>query len=125
MFSSKLSWDFSKKNECDNLVKKWKITFQASDMKDKQFLNLINSNNNLLELLYIRGGLWLQNFGHSNSLYARASRVITNHALIGKYRLRFFPNKEFRCSCSQYSIKSRHHILYECKRFSCSFCHVP
>jgi len=87
MFPSKLSWDFSKKNECNDLINKWKITFQVSDLKGKHFLDLVDSNNNLLEPSYIRGGPWLQNFGHSNSLCVRASRAITNHALIGEYRL--------------------------------------
>ena len=72
------------------------MIFQASDMKSKQFLDLVNGNNNLLELSYIKGGLWLQNFGYSNSLYARASRAITNYVPTGKYRLRFFLNEEFR-----------------------------
>ena len=31
------------------------MTFQVSDMKGKQFLNLIDSDDNLLELLYIKG----------------------------------------------------------------------
>jgi len=75
MLPSKLSWDFSKKNEYDDLIKKWKI-FQVSDMKGKQFLDLVDGNNNPLELSYIKGGPWLQNFGHSTSLCARASRAI-------------------------------------------------
>ena len=94
------------------------MTFQVSDIKGKQFLDLINSNNNLLELSYIKGGPWLQNFGHSNSLYARAFRAITNHILTGKYRLRFFSREEFRYPCSQYPIESSHHILHKCKRFN-------
>jgi len=87
-------------------------------MKGNQFLNLIDGDNNLLELSYIRGGLWLQNFGHSNFLCVRASRAITNNTPTGKYRLRFFLNKEFRYPCSQYPIKSRHHILHECRMFN-------
>ena len=94
------------------------MMFQVSDLKGKQFLNLVNSNNNLLEPSYIRGSPWLQNFGYSNSLYTRAFRAITNHAPIGKYRLRFFPNEEFRCPCGQYPIKLRCHILHECRRFN-------
>jgi len=73
------------------------MIFQVLDMKSKQFLDLVDGNNNPLELSYIKGGLWLQNFGHSNFLYARASRAITNHVPTGKYRLRFFLNEEFRC----------------------------
>ena len=72
---SKLSWDYSKKIECNDLVKRWKMMFQASDMKDNQFLDLVDGNNNLLELLYIKRGLWLQNFGHFNFLCTRASRT--------------------------------------------------
>ena len=87
-------------------------------MKGKQFLDLIDDNDNLLKPLYIKGGLWFQNFGYSNSLCTRASRAITNHVPTDEYRLRFFPNEEFRCPCSQYPIKSRHHILHECKRFN-------
>jgi len=108
----------SKENKCDDLVNKWKMMFQVSDLKGKHFLNLVDGDNNLFELSYIRGGLWLQNFGYSNSFYARTSKAITNHAPIGKYKLRFFPNEEFRCPCRQYPIKSRCHILYKCKRFN-------
>ena len=96
----KLSWDFSKKSECNDLIKKSKITFQASDMKGKQFPDLIDGNDNLLEPLYIKGGLWFQNFGYSNSLCTRVSRAITNHVPTDEYRLRFFPNEEFRCLCN-------------------------
>ena len=83
------------------------MTFQASDLKGNHFLNLVDGDNNPLEPSHIRGSLWLQNFSYSNSLCARATRVITNHAPIGEYRFRFFPNKEFKCPCGQYSIESR------------------
>jgi len=92
--------------------------FQVSDLKGNQFLDLVDRDNNLLELSYIKGSPWLQNFSHSNSLCVRATRAITNHAPIGEYRLRFFPNKEFKCLYDQYPIKSRQYILYECKRFN-------
>ena len=118
IYPSKLSWDFSRKLECNDLANRWKIMFQALDLKDNQFLDLINSDNKLLEPSYIKGGLWLQNFSHSNSLCTRATRAITNHTLTDEYRLRFFPNKEFSCLCSQYPIESRWHILHDCKRFN-------
>ena len=94
------------------------MTFQASDMKSKNFLKLVNSDNNIIEPLYIKGGSWLKYFSHSNSLCARASRAITNHALTGKYRLRFFPKEDFSYPCRQYPIKIRCHILHKCKRFN-------
>ena len=116
-FPSKISWEFCKKSDSDEPIKLWKMTFQASDGKDKNFLELLNDDLNIVEPSYIKGGPWLQLVGHSNSLYARATRAITSHAPIGEYRLRFFPNLEFSCLCNEYSIETRRHILFDCKRF--------
>ena len=73
--------------------------FQASDLKGNQFLDLLDDNNNIIELSYTKGGLWLKLIGHSNSLCVWATRAITNHAPTGKYRLRFFPREEFNYPC--------------------------
>ena len=53
---SKISWDFCRKTDSDNIINLWKMTFQASDGKGKNFLDLANINNNTIELLYIKGG---------------------------------------------------------------------
>jgi len=94
------------------------MTFQASDGKRRHFLELVNNDLKDIKPSYTKGGLWLQLFGHSNMLYACAMRAITNHALIGEYQLRFFPNEEFKCLCRNYPIESRRHILYNCMRFN-------
>ena len=111
-------WDFSKKSECNDIIKTWKIIFQASDSKEKHFLDLVDSNDNLIKPSYIRRGSWLKFFTYSNSLCTRASRAITNHALISEYRIRFFPREDFSYLCGSYPIESRCHILYECRRFN-------
>jgi len=92
--------------------------FQTSDFKGNQFLNLLNDDNNIIKLSYVKEGSWLKVFGHLNSLCTHATRTIMNHAPIGKYRFGFFPREEFKYSCSLYPIKSRHHILHECSRFN-------
>ena len=84
----------------------------------KQFLDLFDSDDNIIELSYIKGGSWLIYFSHSNSLYTRASRVITNHAPTSEYRLRFFPREDFSYSYSLNSIKTKRYILHECRRFN-------
>ena len=117
-YPCKSSWDFSKKSECNDIFLRWKMSFQALDEKGYQFLELLNDNNNLLELTYSKGGLWLKYFGHSNLLYTRAIRAIVNYAPIGEYQLRFFPWKEFKYSCNNYPIKTRHHILFDCTRYN-------
>ena len=116
-YPTKMSWDYCKKADCDKSAKLWKMTFQASDGKGKHFLDLLDNNSNEIEPSSAKGGPWLQAFGHSNSLCARAARAITNHAPIGEYRLRFFPNMDFACLCN-YPIESRRHILHECRRFN-------
>ena len=65
----------------------WKITFQVSEGKGNHFFDLLDDDLNSIEPSYIKGGLWLQMFGHSNLLCARATRAISNHAPIGEYRL--------------------------------------
>ena len=117
-YPCKISWDFCKKTNSEDIINQWKMMFQASDGKGNQFLDLLDDDFNPIELSYTKGGPWLQVFGHSNSLCACATRAITNHAPIGKYRLRFFPSKDFLCPCNNYPIESRRHILYECRRFN-------
>ena len=63
--------------------------FQASDYKKRIFLNLNNDNNQSIHPIYSKGSTWLKHFGLSNSLCAHITRLITKHAPIGEYRLRF------------------------------------
>jgi len=117
-YPCKISWDYCKKTDSDDIINQWKMTFQASEGKEKHFLDLVDDDFNIIEPAYTKGGPWLQVIGHSNSLCARATRAITNHAPIGEYWLRFFPHKDFKCPCNNYPIKSRRHILHECRRFN-------
>ena len=55
-------------------------------------------------------------FGHSNLLCTRATRVITYHTSIGKYRLRFFPWEDFSYPCDNYPIETRYYLLHKCRR---------
>ena len=117
-FPSISSWDFSKKQVCNDIISQWKMTFQVSDLKKKSFLELLNSDSNPLSPSYIDRNLWLQYFGYSNSLCTRATRAIINYAPIGEYRLRFFLRENFLCLCGVYLIETQQHILYKCKRFN-------
>ena len=45
------------------------MTFQVSDYNKKNFLDLVNDNNLPIIPTYIKGSLWLNHLGHSNSLY--------------------------------------------------------
>ena len=89
-----------------------------SDLKERNFLKLLDSDFQPLVSLNIKNSPWLQHFGYSNSLCTRVTRAIVNHASIGEYRLRFFSKENFSCSCGLYPIKSQQHILYDCRRFN-------
>ena len=105
-FPSMFSWDSSEKHVCNDIISQWKMTFQASNFKERSFLDLLNSDSNPLRTSYINEGLWLQYFGHSNLLCARATRAIVNHAPISEYRLRFFPRENFSYPCGVYFIET-------------------
>jgi len=61
------------------------MLFQAADSKGRSFLDLLDYDLNPIELSSIKGGPWLQHFGHSNLLYTRATRAIINHTPIEEY----------------------------------------
>ena len=94
------------------------MTFQASDARGKQFLNLFDDDLHPIEPSYTKEDLQIKYFGHSNSLYVRVIKAIINHAPIGEYHLYFFSNKDFSCPCGDYPIELRHHILHNCRRFN-------
>ena len=118
IFPYKLSWDYCKKQKCDFILSQWKISFQAVDLKGKNFLELLDNDLNPIKLLTTKDSSWLQHFSLSNLLCARASQAIVNHAPIGEYYLKFFFREDSSCLCSLYSIETRQHILHKCKRFN-------
>ena len=56
-FPYKISWDFSKKSKSDTILKVSKMMFQALNLKENQFLDLLDDNNNIIELSYVKGDL--------------------------------------------------------------------
>ena len=106
VYLCKTSWDFSRKSKCNDILRIWKMTFQALEGKRNYFLDLLDVNFNVIKPSYVKGGPWLQWFGHLNLLCVQATRAITNHAPISEYRLRFFPEEEFKCLCGSYPIES-------------------
>jgi len=93
------------------------MTFQVSDTKSTYFLKLLNSNLNIIEPTYTKEKSWINHFSFSNLLYARVTCTIINYIPIDEYWLRFFLRKNFACLCRIYLIKTRHYVLYECRRF--------
>jgi len=43
LYPCKTLWSFSKKEECDNKIKNWQMTFQISNFKGKHFLDLLDN----------------------------------------------------------------------------------
>jgi len=93
------------------------MTFQIPDYKRKNFLNLNNNNNLPTRPTYSKGNAWLKHFRHSNILCTYTAIAITNHALISKYHLGFFPKESFTSPYKDYLIELRNHILNSCRQF--------
>ena len=48
-YPCKMSWDFCKKTDSNDIIKQWKMTFQASDGKGNHFLDLLDNDFNSIE----------------------------------------------------------------------------
>ncbi|RDX51207.1 hypothetical protein OH76DRAFT_1347870 [Lentinus brumalis] len=58
----------------------------------------------------------LQAYGGSKSTMARFCRAVLNHAPLGSYRRRFFPNEPTNCTdCGV--LQDRAHVLLKCQRY--------
>ena len=111
IFPSKSLQKFSRKKERNFIVHKWQVYFQALEYKGRNFLNLNDNNYQPICLTYTK--VWIKHFGFSNLMCAYITRLITNHAPIGKYSLRFSPKESFTYLCENYLFKMRRHILFE------------
>ena len=52
----KISWNYCKKSDSDDIINQWKMTFQALDGKEKHFLDLLDDNFDTIEPAYTKGG---------------------------------------------------------------------
>jgi len=93
--------------ECNSIVKKWQMYFQASDYRGKNFLDLNDDDDKPICLTYSKGGAWLKHVSLSNLLCACITILITNYAPI-------FPNEPVSCPCGNTPLKTRDHILHKC-----------
>ena len=55
LFPCKISWDYRKKTDSDDILKQWKMRFQASDGKENNFMDLLDDDFNIIEPSYIKG----------------------------------------------------------------------
>ena len=57
IYPCKKLWNYCKKIKCDDIINNWKMTFQASDGKGRQFLNLLDNNLNIIKSFYTKEDL--------------------------------------------------------------------
>jgi len=61
---SKESWDYSKRRECDVIIKEWHLTFKSSNLKGRNFLQLLNNNLSEIEPAYTK-----EDHGYNNLVF--------------------------------------------------------
>ena len=109
----RISLDALSQRNSKTCLEEWIVEFSRGETRGRNFLTLDTEKRTEATPTYAKGGTWMSYLGHSISLYARATRAILNHAPIGEYRARFFPQKT--CPCGQ---SDRRHILTDCPRFT-------
>jgi len=98
---SRNSFLFSRKKECDDVLKEWQTAFSSGKKKGQLFLEFEDDKQSVIKPTYSKGGSWLPSISFSNALCARFTCMTTGHAPIGEYHQRFFPNASLSCPCGQ------------------------
>ena len=111
---NKNSFLFSKKKECNKILKEWQTLFLASQKKGQSFLNFEDEKEQVIKPTYAKGGSWLLFIGFTNSLCAWFTCMTTGHTPIGEYHQRFFLNLSFRCPCGKVEVQTHKYIIMQC-----------
>ncbi|KAF7760000.1 hypothetical protein Agabi119p4_11695 [Agaricus bisporus var. burnettii] len=91
--------------------------------KGNSWYDITDKEGNEVLLSHLQGGPWFQKYqgvkaADNSPLFARLMRVMCNHAPIGEYRVRFFPNEPYKaCQCDLKSPETRQHLLMVCSLF--------
>ncbi|XP_006455393.1 hypothetical protein AGABI2DRAFT_121315 [Agaricus bisporus var. bisporus H97] len=94
-----------------------------SCFKGNSWYDITDKEGNEVLPSHLQGGPWFQNYqgvkaANNSPLFARLMRVMCNHAPIGEYRVRFFPNEPYKaCQCDLKSPETRQHLLMVCPLF--------
>lgn len=94
------------------------MMFQASNYKERNFLNLKDNKEEDICPTYTKEKAWLKHFGLSNSLYTQITKLITNNTPIGEHKLKFFSKELIAYLCGNYPIKIRRHILFKYQKYN-------
>jgi len=97
---------FSKKKECDNILREWQVSFASSQKKGQLFLDFEDEKQHTIKPTYAKGSSWLPFIGFTNVLCACFTHMTTGHAPIGEYHQCFFPNSSLSCLCSQVNVQT-------------------
>ncbi|EKM73796.1 hypothetical protein AGABI1DRAFT_134073 [Agaricus bisporus var. burnettii JB137-S8] len=91
--------------------------------KGNSWYDITDKEGNEVLPSHLQGGPWFQTYqgvkaADNSPLFARLMRVMCNHAPIGEYRVRFFPNEPYKaCQCDLKSPETRQHLLMVCSLF--------
>ncbi|KAF7761148.1 hypothetical protein Agabi119p4_10557 [Agaricus bisporus var. burnettii] len=91
--------------------------------KGNSWYDITDKGGNEILPSHLQGGPWFQTYqgvkaADNSPLFARLMRVMCNHAPIGEYRVRFFPDEPYKaCQCDLKSPETRQHLLMVCSLF--------
>ena len=100
-------------------VLSWRLQFAVFQSR-KRLLLRKNKKPVLPSTWNAASNRFIMTMNDNPTLVSRFTRAVTNHAPIGEYRTRFFPQQPSSCPCGAL-LQSREHILCECPRYSAHF----
>ncbi|KJA13170.1 hypothetical protein HYPSUDRAFT_1080581, partial [Hypholoma sublateritium FD-334 SS-4] len=111
----RMTLDSLHKYATDRCNAEWRqLFFRNPTFASRQFLQLLDLDNNLIKPSYLKGGSWIPAAKVSTSLVSRMTRAILGHAPIGEYYSRFLPDEDSACPCGEVAFETRDHILNHC-----------
>jgi len=113
MLPSKNSYLFSKKKECNDMLKEWQTFFSTSQKKGQIFLDFKDKKQHVIIPTYAKGSSWLPSIEFTSTLCAQFTHMTTGHVPIGKYQQCFFPNSLISCPCGQAAVQTCKHIVMQ------------
>jgi len=101
IYPSRNLYQFNRKKECNDALKEWQNSFFTSQKKGQLFLDFEDKKQIVIKPTYTKDSSWLLAISFTNALCIHFTHMTTDHAPIGKYRQRFFPNSPLSCLCGQ------------------------
>ena len=97
----------------------WRILFSTTSFKGRQWLSIRHKKKVLKPIIRNKAttNFFFNISGNDIGMLSRMARALTNHAPIGEYRTRFYPDLDPLCPVCPLHVQTRKHVFFHCPRY--------